>query len=334
LLVRLEDTAAIAAAVPGGHVYVTRATVIASLLALLPGYLVWRNFWFIRSRMRLATACGVACTVPIATPFLSRVSRDSIEIHAIDVGQGDAIAVRSPRGRWLLIDAGPRSDRFDAGAARVVPFLLRHHARALEVLVLTHPHLDHVGGAPAVTAILETRLLLDPDSGRGIRAALGEAALEGATGRWLPARPGTRVAIDGMVMEILHPTADELGAEDANDISVVVRLGFGQFAALFTGDAPARIEEQLLQQYGARLDVDLLKIGHHGSRTSTGAEWLAGSSPRYALISAGRGNRYGHPSPAVIDRLEQAGVEVFRTDRSGNISLRAFADGRVEVFDR
>jgi competence protein ComEC len=334
LLVRLEDTAALAASVPGGHMFVTRATVIASLVALLIGYLVWRNVWFIRARFRLVTAVGMACALPVAAPFLPLGSRDSIEIHAIDVGQGDAIAIRSPRGRWVLIDAGPASDRFNAGAARVVPFLLRHHARALEVLVLTHPHLDHVGGAGAVTAVLETRLVLDPDSGRGEPAAAGEEARRFTAKRSLQARPGLHISFDGISMEVLHPAENELSAEDANDISVVLRLGFGQFAALFTGDAPARVEDQLVQQYGTRLDVDVLKIGHHGSRTSTGDAWLAASTPRIALISAGRGNRYGHPAPAVLARLEQAGIEVFRTDRSGNVSLRAFPDGRIEVLDR
>jgi competence protein ComEC len=334
LLARLEDTAALAASVPGGHMYVTRATVIASLIALLIGFGLWRNIWFIRARVRLATAVGVACAVPIAAPFLPLGARDSIEIHAIDVGQGDAIAIRSPRGRWVLIDAGPRSERYDAGAARVVPFLLRRHARALEVVVLTHPHLDHTGGAAAVTAVLETRLLLDPDTGRGARAAKEEEIRPARSRRTLPARPGMRIAFDGMSMEILHPAASELSAEDANDISVVLRLGYGRFSALFTGDAPARVEEQLVQQYGARLDVDVLKVGHHGSSTSTGDSWLEASTPRFAIISAGRGNRYGHPAPAVLARLEQAGVEVFRTDRSGNVSLRAFSDGRIEVLDR
>ncbi len=333
LLVRLQETAAFAAAVPGGHVFITRTMVIASLAALVLGIMVWRMLWFMRRPVRLACALGLTCALPLAAPLLPTSTPDSIEIHAIDVGQGDALAIRSPLGRWLLVDAGPRSDRYDAGAARVVPFLLRHGARALEVLVLTHPHLDHVGGAAAVTAVLQTRLVLDPDSGRGARAALGENAFRQVR-QWLPARPGTQLVIDGMTIEILYPDVHALdAATDPNDYSVIFRLGFGRFAALFTGDAPARVEEELMLRYGARLDVDLLKIGHHGSATATGDAWLRGSTPRIALISAGRGNRYGHPSAAVLQRLQQNGAQIFRTDRSGTVSLRAFRDGRIQVLD-
>ena len=334
LLARLEDTAALAAAVPGGHVFITRASVLAGLAGLLLGYAAWQQLWFLKRAARSAVALGMACLVPIAAPVLSTGSRHSIEIHAIDVGQGDAIAIRSPGGRWLLIDAGPASERFNAGSARVVPFLLQHGARALEVLVLTHPHLDHFGGAAAVTRVLETGLVLDPDSGRSVRAATGENSPRIATRAWLPARAGARIAFDGLSIDVLHPAAAAIDASaDPNDYSIVIRLGFGQFSALLSGDAPSFVEDDLMNRHGPRLDVDLLKVGHHGSNTSTGEDWLSGSTPRFALISAGRGNRYGHPAPAVIERLERAGVQVLRTDRSGNISLRAYRDGRVEVID-
>ncbi|MGH7466441.1 MAG: DNA internalization-related competence protein ComEC/Rec2 [Longimicrobiales bacterium] len=334
LLIRLEDTAALAAAVPGGHIYVTRVTVSAWLGALVLGVIVWRSIWFLRPRFRWMATLGLASVLPIGWPFLPSRTPDSIDIHAIDVGQGDAFAIRSPRGRWLLVDAGPTSDRHDAGLARVVPFLLQRGASTLDLLVLTHPHLDHIGGARAVMQILETRIVLDADSGRGARAALGHDAPGKAPDSWLVGRAGTRITFDGLTIEVLHPTGRALDVGmDPNDYSIVFRLGFGQFSALFTGDAPASVEDALVRQYGARLDVDLLKVGHHGSRTATGDAWLRVSSPRFALISAGRGNRYGHPAPTIVHRLEAAGVQVFRTDRSGHISLRAFQDGRILVLD-
>jgi competence protein ComEC len=334
LLIRLEDTAALAAAVPGGHIFVARSTVVAMLGALLLGRFIWRSFWFMKRLPRLLSALGLAAVIPIGAPFLNDHNPDSIDIHAIDVGQGDALAIRSPRGRWLLVDAGPKSDRYDAGAARVVPFLLRHGASSVEVLVLTHPHLDHVGGAAAVAEVLSTRIVLDPDSGRGVRAALGPNEFRNHVRQWLAARPGMRLAFDGINIDVLHPDGSALANRpDPNDHSVVFRLGFGQFSALFSGDASASVEERIVNQYGELLDVDLLKVGHHGSLTSTGERWLQASSPRMALISAGRGNRYGHPAPEIVTRLERAGVQVFRTDRSGHVSLRAFRDGRTLVLD-
>jgi competence protein ComEC len=226
----------------------------------------------------------------------------------------------------LLIDAGPRTHRFDSGSARVGTIFLRHGARRLEVLVLTHPHLDHVGGASAVTRIFSPRLLLDPDS-----MEFQDTLVQGHTAvrRWLRARPGLRVNFDQLELEVLHPDQAALAAADANDFSVVIRLGYGRFSALFMGDAPIRVEEGLAQRYGGRLDVDLLKVGHHGSYGSTSPAWLELTTPTVALISAGRGNRYQHPSPQVIERLAAAGVRTLRTDRLGTISLRAFNDGRI-----
>jgi competence protein ComEC len=236
-----------------------------------------------------------------------------------------------------LIDAGPRSDRYNAGARRVVPFLLRHGARKLDALVLTHPHLDHIGGAAAVANVIEPRLVLDPDSGRMAEHDLADVARAAARerGQWLRARPGMHIRFDQLDLEVLHPTGVLLDASmDPNDYSVVLRLGYGKFSAVFMGDAPAAVEEALAARKGRQLDIDFLKVGHHGSSTSTSASWLALTTPRYAVISVGRGNRYGHPARSVLNRLDSAGVKTLRTDREGTISFRAFSDGRIERIER
>jgi competence protein ComEC len=156
-------------------------------------------------------------------------------------------------------------------------------------------------------------------------------ALTREQGRWLRAHPGEHIRFDQLDIEVLHPSAFFLDASsDPNDYSVVLRLGYGQFGAVFMGDAPVSVEELLAARFGQQLDVDLLKVGHHGSSTSTGASWVNLTTPRYAVISVGRGNRYGHPDPAVIKRLESAGVMTLRTDREGTISFRVFSDGRME----
>ena len=328
LLARLEQVAAIAAATPGGHFYVARTTVLAAFAIFCIAW--WLASPRLRAPVRYAVVSAITIAVlPLIAAVFSTTDRQSIEVHAIDVGQGDAIAIRSPRGRWALIDAGPRSERYDAGQSRVLPFLLRSGVRELELMVLTHPHLDHVGGALAVARSLPPAYLIDPDSARNAQGALDSLGRH-IRKQWLPARPGTRLTIDSMRIEVLYPDATSLdGSMDPNDNSVVVRLAYGRFVALFTGDAPAWVEELLISQ-SHNLDADVVKAGHHGSTTSTSQAWLEVTTPSFALVSAGRGNRYGHPAAEVLDRLQRAGVPALRTDREGTISLRAFADGRIE----
>ncbi|MFW6206122.1 MAG: ComEC/Rec2 family competence protein, partial [Gemmatimonadota bacterium] len=130
---------------------------------------------------------------------------------------------------------------------------------------------------------------------------------------------------------VLHP-ADSIPWDDANDASVVTRVVYGEFEALLTGDASAAVERTLVRRYGRRLEADVLKVGHHGSRTSTSAELLAASGADLALISAGRDNRYGHPHRSVLARLAAAGLVVARTDRHGSVVVRGDRAGRVAVI--
>jgi competence protein ComEC len=149
--------------------------------------------------------------------------------------------------------------------------------------------------------------------------------------RWVAGRAGTRIVVDGVVLEVLFPLPDVHVLPDANDNSLVFRLSFGGFAALFLGDAPTAVEEVLVARHGGRLRADVLKVGHHGSTTSTGDALLAAARPGTALVSAGRRNRYGHPAPGVVDRLHRHGVRVLRTDVHGSVMVRARPDGRIEA---
>ena len=138
------------------------------------------------------------------------------------------------------------------------------------------------------------------------------------------------------MVEFLHPLAASDGAGGrgevaANDASVVLRVVYGEFSALLTGDAPAAVEDALVRRWGAALESEVLKAGHHGSSTSTTNGLLRATGAELALISAGRGNRYGHPHPGVLARLDSAGVRVLRTDVHGSVVVRGDASGRIEV---
>lgn len=330
LLDVLDRLATAAAAVPFGTVAVLPVSAFTITGAVALGFAGSRRLGRVRGAVRGAVWSAVAIAVLMVAPL--RPAGDRVEIHLIDVGQGDAIAVRSPGGRWLLVDAGFAGTDYDAGASRVVPYLSSRGVRRIEGLVITHADGDHMGGAGAVMRSLRPRWAGGPGvvAGKGQYVALLQQA--GALRvPWIAMRRGMELELDGMTVTVLYPGDEDVDVEDANDASVVMRVAYGEFAALLTGDAPAEVESLLVRQLGRRLDADVLKVGHHGSSTSTTAALLSATGARTAVISAGRGNRYGHPNRDVLARLRQGQLEVYRTDRQGSVVVRGSADGVVRV---
>lgn len=314
------------ARVPGGHFLVTPTTVITSTIAVGLAFHLRRNL----------ILCALAGALPlVVSPLIptSITSPHLLQIHMIDVGQGDAFAIRSPAGRWILVDAGPATDRMNAGKRQVVPFLLHHQADQLAAVILSHPHLDHFGGLTAIAAAIPVRTVLDP--GMAVPGAAYDSLLAAVSGHGidvLHARTGARLELDGVMIEMLGPSAVPLDASaDPNEFSAAFRLSYGAFSALFMGDMPAETETELVRRYRQRLDVDLLKVGHHGSGGSSSPELLLAATPKLALVSAGRRNRYGHPHQAVLERLEHVGARIFRTDRDGNVSVVVDSKGVMSV---
>ena len=253
----------------------------------------------------------------------------TMEVVLLDVGQGDALAIRSPRGRWILVDAGPKTESFDAGARTVLPFLRRRGAGKVDLLVLTHPDMDHVGGAGAILREFPVGRVLDP--GKAVGTDVFLEALEGAESGgvpWQVVRGGDSLNVDGIAIRVLWPSGETF--RDANEASVVLELRFGAFSILLTGDAPSEVEEAFMP-FLLSPRFQILKVGHHGSTTSTSSELLERISPEVALVSVGRRNRYGHPHPSVIRRLEASGVEILRTDEDGSVIIRARRDGLFRV---
>jgi competence protein ComEC len=294
---------------------------------------------FARRHTRRWLRNGIAVAASLAllawAPLVLRSTSGGLEIHAIDVGQGDAFAIRTPAGRWLLVDTGPRTARGDAGRDRVVPYLLGRGARRLEALILTHPDADHIGGAEAVLEAFDTGIVIDPGlvAGKDIFVDL-LAAAQRSDQRWIAGRAGVSFTIDGVQITLMYPRAQVDASSNANDNSVIFRMAFGSFAALFLGDAPSSVEDELVALHGDGLRAAVLKVGHHGSATSTGDALLRAAQPGLALVSAGRGNRYGHPNPGVLRRLERHRVRVLRTDVSGNFIVRVAPDGSIDVLAR
>ncbi len=326
----LDAVARYAATVPGGHRGVAppqgwlwAAVGVIVLLALDAGAKL-------RPRVRWTVATGAACAAFLGLPAVAAPTHaGGLEVHFIDVGQGDAVAIRTPGDRWMLVDAGPRDEGFDAGERRVLPFLRARGVRRLEALVLTHPHADHVGGAPAVLSALEVGRVIDPGLPAGTPWYLETLRAAEARGvPWAEAREGRSLTLDGVTVELLWPLPGSLDSvADANKISAVIHLRYGSFSVLLTGDAGEEEEVSLVARNPGRLRAQLLKAGHHGSRTSTSAALLDAVRPSLVVVSAGRRNRYGHPAPEVLGRLESRGIPVARTDREGTVSVRVPAGG-------
>jgi competence protein ComEC len=282
-----------------------------------------------RRRVRWALAPLAAGAAFLLLPLAAAPAR-GLEVAFLDVGQGDAIALHTPGDRWLLVDAGPWDDDFDAGARRVLPYLRAHGARRIEAMVLTHPHVDHIGGAAAVMKGMHVGRVIEPGMAFGTPVYLHTLAeAESTHVQWSAARQDRIVRIDGVELDFLWPTADALDAPaDANDISAVIRLRYGSFSMLLTGDAPDFVEHALVARYGEGLRASVLKAGHHGSRTASSQEFLMTVRPALAVISCGRRNKYGHPAPETVSRLRADGIEVARTDLDGTVVVDVDPGGR------
>jgi competence protein ComEC len=244
-----------------------------------------------------------------------------LHLYMFDVGQGDALMIVTPEGRQVVIDGGEEPTLLLREVGEVMPFW----DRSLDLVVLTHPDQDHLGGLPELLNRYEVATILD--SGNTTTTNLYQAwqnALQAEGITPLPAQAGQQIEVErGVTLEILAPRGTPFGETNLN--SVVLELRYGNFCALLTGDIEMESEQRLVTE-NALEPCQVLKIAHHGSTTSSSVDFLEKVAPTYALISAGSGNPFGHPSPQVLERLEARGVRIFRTDQQGTIHL--FTDGQ------
>ncbi len=272
------------------------------------------------ARSALLAACGLLGVLLGPAPW---PADGRLHLVALDVGQGDALVLRSPRGRALVVDAGGLPGRLDVGEAVVASYLWSQGLTRVDALVVSHAHPDHAGGAPFLARALRPAVVLEGPAARGdpgwddLDAGLRRARVA-RRGLWA----GQRIDWDGVRLEVLGPAAPVRPPRRVkNDDSLVLRLRYGATTLLLPGDVEAAGERTLRQA------ADVLKLAHHGSRTSSSAEFLAAARARAGLVSAGAANRYGHPHPEVLARCARAGVELLRTDLEGAVAVATDGHG-------
>jgi competence protein ComEC len=305
-----------------------------ALLAVYYGALALAAFGGRRTRWRCGAAMVLAVSLTLIVtgwrPPSPRSPAPDLRLTLFDVGQGEAMLLELPRGPRLLVDSGgvPFGEAVDIGARVVAPALWARGVRSLDGLLITHGDPDHLGGAGVVTEVFRPRWLWE---GIVVPAhepmAVVRAAVRAAGGRVETLRTGGERAFGEARIRVLHPPAPDWERPRVrNDDSVVVEVRYRDVAIVLTGDISADIEREILPRLSPAR-VRILKVAHHGSRTSSSIQLLESWRPQFALISAGRGNSFGHPTPEVLRRLASIGATILRTDRDGQIAVET--DGRT-----
>ena len=248
-----------------------------------------------------------------------------MQVIFFDVGQGDAALVTFPDGKNLLIDAGPKLENFDAGKFFILPYLKRERINRLNTVVLSHADNDHIGGMPAIFRNIQVDKIYD--NGLFHESSICSTyhfVIDSLNIQHQTTIAGNRLnEFENYGVYILHPGKNFKTNfnQDINNCSVVIKIIYGEKSFLFAGDIEKEAEMTLLN-YSALLQADVLKIPHHGSRTSSNLEWLKLVKPEYAVISVGKNNRFNLPSPAVLIRLKRLGIKTARTDLNGAVIFR------------
>ena len=269
-------------------------------------------------------------TITVAVWFFVLIpGSKNLETIFLNVGQGDAILIKTPKNQTMIIDGGPNSKVLEKLGKYLSPL-----QKQVDIVVLTHPHADHVTGLIEVLKRYDISLLIL--GGADLKTDVYNEFIKIVSDKKIPvliAETGQAIHFSedlefdilssaGANQEVFNKKSEGFGTagNEVNDTSIVGKLIFKDFSIMFTGDATLKIENQLLV-YGNNLKSDILKIGHHGSKYSSSFNFLNAVFPRAAIIEVGAKNRYGHPSPAALSRLKMFNIDIFRTDENGDVKV-------------
>ncbi|GGH17474.1 MBL fold metallo-hydrolase [Paenibacillus segetis] len=246
----------------------------------------------------------------------------TLQVYYLDVAQGDSTLIRTPKGQYILIDGGNNNQ-----GKNVVKYLKGLGVKKLDVMIATHPDADHIGGLDDALKAFDVQVIYAPKVSHTtdtFKDFLTAVKTEGRTIK--TAKAGVSLTIDGVDASFLAPVNDY--ADDLNAWSAVLKITYKDTSFLFTGDAESKSENDMLAD-GVDLKADVLKVGHHGSKTSTSKAFIDAVKPNYAIISVGK-NSYGHPDSGILGRLNNVNAVTYRTDKQGTIT--AISDGSKITF--
>jgi len=249
----------------------------------------------------------------------SAFSKPVFTVSFLDVGQGDSILIESPRGNRVLVDGG-KPGSILRPLAKALPLFVHD----IDVVIATHPDNDHVGGLPEVFNRYAVHSFIEPGS-TGESSAYKELerfVKDASIPRFL-ARRGMVVDMgDGVQLDILFPDRD-VSFLESNTSSIILRASYGSTSVMLSGDSPQVVERDMVRVYGDKLSSTVLKLGHHGSRTSSDESFVRAVNPQYAIVSAGEGNSYGHPHKEIMDLFSGLGISILETAKQGTIKCKS-----------
>ena len=278
----------------------------------------------------LAACHGGGSTTPTSVP--AAPGQGTLKVAFLDVGQGDSILIQAPNGQTMLIDGGRSPNLADSV---IIPKLKEWGAQQVDVLIPTHPDQDHIAGLAGVLEGYPVKLAAL--TGQAHSTKIYERLLTDIRDKnieSLKVRTGTVIPFDPAVkVEVFNPDDAEVNSDDTNDASIVIKLTYGTTSFLFTGDAEMPANQAMLD-HGFDVRSTVLKLGHHGSRTSTNEDWLNHVQPQLGIISVGKDNSFGHPHPEVIAALEKLKIPYIRTDEHGTITVTSDGSSIHVTSDR
>ncbi len=277
----------------------------------------------LRMRIMILVVLTLVAAIIWLLPRSTTEQGEYLTVQFLDVGQGDSILVTTPDNYEMLIDGGR-----DSSVLRMLGKERSFFDRNIDVVVATHPDLDHVGGLVDVLRRYDvgTILMTENEQDTPASAAFSAAAAAENAARINPDAGQQFMLGENVSISVLSPTGDERLWE-SNTASIVLKVTYGETSFMLTGDAPSEIENYIVETYGTFLDSDVLKLGHHGSKTSTSELFLDAVSPSYAVVSAAVGNSYGHPHQEVMQRVFARNIQSFHTGTDGTVTFSS--DGQT-----
>ena len=274
----------------------------------------------------LSVALALLITAGCGKPAVERAKQPSLTVNVIDVGQGDAILIRTPGEQVTLIDTGdvPARDK-------LIAYIKKQGVASIDNLIITHPHADHLGGANAILENFPVKHIYD--NGHTTTTALYRQYLTLIQKKNIPfdvVKAGGQIDLGGgAILKFYGPPSPPIAGAEANlnNTSIVSRLSLGEFSMMLPGDAEQEEENWIVKKYGGELKSLVLKSGHHGSRTSSSLDFLKAVKPEAAIASLGANNDYHHPHPSTLKRYEEYKMKFFRTDTDGTVTVTS--DGKT-----